>query len=57
MCSQVSFHTSYGFADQATKNIYQRAHDEFYNLYKDFDEKYNFTEVKALVPYFYENFF
>ena len=43
---QVSFHLSYGFADQASQDIYQRAKDEFYNRWKDFDEKYDFSEVK-----------
>ena len=27
---QVSFHLSYGFADQASQDIYQRTKDEFY---------------------------
>ena len=30
---QVSFYANYGFADQSTKEIYQRAHDELYNEY------------------------
>ena len=43
---QVSFHLSYGFADRASQDIYQRTKDEFYNRWKDFDEKYDFSEVK-----------
>ena len=44
---QVYFTTKFGFADEFSQNVYNRAMEEFSSKHKGWDKKYNVKEVRT----------
>ena len=44
---QVYFATKFGFADEFSRNVYDRALEEFSNKHKGWDKKFNVKEVRT----------